>query len=100
VNFVILVLVVILRYPYDIKYNTCSTLCQGILAYFYYFSQLVENGVAEGSIRSMDSGTASRAIIGLAVGIILQSMLYPQQADWKNELQDSIDLLLRGMRNG
>jgi len=48
----------------------------------------------------MDSGTASRAIIGLAVGIILQSMLYPQQADWKNELQDSIDLLLRGMRNG
>lgn len=25
-----------MRYPYDNKYNTCSTLCQGILAKYYY----------------------------------------------------------------
>lgn len=69
------------------------------MKYLYYFSKLVEDGVQEGSIRPLDSATAARAIIGLALGIILQGMLYPQQTDWKNELQNSIDLLLRGMSN-
>lgn len=72
---------------------------QPFMKYFYYFSKLVEDGVQEGSIRPLDPATTARAIIGLALGIILQSMLYPQQTDWKNELQISIDLLLRGMSN-
>ena len=72
---------------------------QPFMKYFYYFSKLVEDGVQEGSIRPLDPATTARAILGLALGIILQSMLYPQQTDWKNELQISIDLLLRGMSN-
>jgi AcrR family transcriptional regulator len=72
---------------------------QPFMKYLYYFSKLVEDGVQEGSIRPLDPATTARAILGLALGIILQSMLYPQQTDWKNELQISIDLLLRGMSN-
>jgi AcrR family transcriptional regulator len=73
---------------------------QPFLKYFYYFSKLVEDGVREGSLREVDSAAAARAILGLALGIILQGMLYPQQADWKVELQNSMNLLLRGMQNG
>ena len=65
---------------------------QPFLKYFYYFSKLVEDGVCEGSLRAVDSAAAARAILGLALGIILQGMLYPQQADWKNELQNSMHL--------
>ncbi len=70
------------------------------MKYYFYFSQLIKNGIMDGTIRPVEVGTASRAIIGLAIGIILQSLLYPQDADWKEELQNSIDLLLRGLKNG
>ena len=73
---------------------------QPFLKYYFYFSQLLKRGMEAGSIKKMDANTASRALIGLAIGIILQGLLYPQDADWKKELQDSIDLLLRGMQNG
>lgn len=73
---------------------------QPFLKYYFYFSQLLKRGMEAGAIKDLDPNTASRALIGLAIGIILQGLLYPQDADWKKELQDSIDLLLRGMQNG
>ena len=72
---------------------------QPFLKYYFYFSQMIKDGIAEGSVRPMDAGTASRAILGLAIGIILQGLLYPQEADWKAELQNSMDILLRGLQN-
>ncbi|NMC29865.1 MAG: TetR/AcrR family transcriptional regulator [Pelolinea sp.] len=72
---------------------------QPFLKYYFYFSQMIKDGIAEGSVRPMDAGTASRAILGLAIGIILQGLLYPQEADWKTELQNSMDILLRGLQN-
>ena len=70
------------------------------MKYYSYFSQLVKSGISDGSIREVSVNTASRAIIGLAIGIILQSLLYPQDAHWKDEMQNSIDLLLKGLQNG
>jgi len=68
--------------------------------YHLYFSQMIKHGVANGTIRPVEAASASRALIGLAIGIILQSLLYPQDADWKAELQNSMDILLRGLQNG
>ena len=70
------------------------------MKYYFYFSQMIKKGIADGTIRPVEAGTASRAIMGMAIGIILQGLLYPQDADWKEELQNSIDLLLRGLKNG
>ena len=70
------------------------------MKYYSFFSNLITSGVADGSIREVSVTTASRAIIGLAIGIILQSLLFPQDANWKDEMQNSIDLLLKGLQNG
>lgn len=70
------------------------------MKYYFYFSQLIKSGIADGSIRDVPVYTTSRAIIGLAIGIILQGLLYPQDADWKEELQNSMNLLLKGLQNG
>ncbi|HAF62078.1 MAG TPA: hypothetical protein DCK95_07110 [Anaerolineaceae bacterium] len=69
------------------------------MKYFLYFSQLIKKGVDRGTIFPVNPASAARAIIGLAIGIILQGMLYPQDADWKEEMQNSIDLLLKGLQN-
>lgn len=69
------------------------------MKYFLYFSQLIKKGVNQGTIFPVNPASAARAIIGLAIGIILQGMLYPQDADWKEEMQNSIDLLLKGLQN-
>ncbi len=70
------------------------------MKYYFYFSQLIKSGIADGSIRDVPVDTASRAIIGLAIGIILQGLLYPQDANWDRELQNSMNLLLKGLQNG
>ena len=69
------------------------------LQYFSYFSNLVKKGIRDGSLQDVDPNSASRAIIGLAIGIILQGMLYPQDTDWKQEMQSSMNILLRGLEN-
>jgi len=70
------------------------------LKYYSYFSELIKSGIADGSIRDVSESTASRALIGLAMGIILQSLLFPQDADWKGEMQKSMNFLLKGLQNG
>ncbi len=70
------------------------------MKYYFYFSQMIKKGIADGTIRPVEASTASRAIMGMAIGIILQGLLYPQEANWKEELQNSIDLLMRGLKNG
>ncbi|MGV8026113.1 MAG: TetR/AcrR family transcriptional regulator [Anaerolineaceae bacterium] len=70
------------------------------MKYYLYFSQMVKKGIADGTIRPVEAETASRAIMGMAIGIILQGLLYPQDANWKEELQNSINILLRGLKNG
>ncbi len=69
------------------------------LQYFSYFSNLIRKGIQDGAIQEVDPNSASRAIIGLAIGIILQGMLYPQDTDWKQEMQSSMNILLRGLEN-
>jgi AcrR family transcriptional regulator len=62
------------------------------------FADLLERGVAEGSLETIDTNMAARGLVGLAVGMLLQGLLDPQSADWGNELQQSIYIYLEGIR--
>ena len=70
------------------------------LKYFRYFSRLIKKGIDQGTISTVDPARAAHALIGLAIGIILQGMLYPQDTNWNEEMQNGIDLLLKGLQNG
>jgi AcrR family transcriptional regulator len=69
------------------------------LKYFRYFSLLIKKGIDQGAIAPVDPASAARALIGLAIGTILQGMLYPQDTNWNEEMQKGIDLLLKGLQN-
>jgi len=66
--------------------------------YMELFTRLLEEGRSDGSIQADDSLLAVRAILALAIGMILQGLMDPQGADWGKETQESVRLLLKALR--
>jgi len=64
------------------------------------FCGLVEAGIAEGTLRPVDSGIAAWVIVSLAVGLMLQGVLDPQGADWGEVAREGIRMLLEGLEEG
>ncbi len=62
-----------------------------------YFAGLLEQGIREGSLQPLDARAASRAIVALAVGILLQGLLDPGAARWDQVLRGALVDLLEGM---
>jgi AcrR family transcriptional regulator len=65
--------------------------------YQEHFSQLVEDGVAEGSLKPVDSHAAAQVIVSLAVGLVLQGVLDPHSADWEKTARASMQILMNGL---
>ena len=62
-----------------------------------YFASLFERGIAEGSIQPVDPQQAARAIISLAMGVLLQGLLDPQETDWGQVAHDGVQFMLQGI---
>jgi len=66
--------------------------------YIHLFSQFMKEGLTDGSIQTDNPLLAARALIALAIGMILQGLMDPIGADWGKETQESVSLLLKGLR--
>lgn len=62
------------------------------------FAAMIEAGIAEGSVQPVNANAAAQAIVSLGVGIILQGLLDPDGADWGHVAEESIQILLDGLR--
>ena len=65
--------------------------------YHKYFTSLINKGVKEGSFVEMDPELASRMIVSLAMGMLLQSLLDPKGAKWEKVARDSTTLLVNSL---
>ncbi len=62
-----------------------------------HFAELIEAGIAEGSLRPMDAQAAAQVILSLAVGLFLQGVLDPRGADWQKVAEQSMQILMSGL---
>ncbi len=62
-----------------------------------YFTQMIQEGIDEGSIRPVDAELAGRVLVSLAMGLLMQSLFDPQITDWQAEARQSLELLMKGM---
>lgn len=62
------------------------------------FAALIRAGQAEGSLGAGDAQGAAHIIVSLAVGVLLQSLLDPDGADWGQVAQAGVDVVLAGLR--
>ncbi len=66
--------------------------------YHTYLTDLIQAGIAEGSLRPVDPEAAALFLLSLAVGLALQGLLDPQGADWARVARQSLDILLQGLK--
>ena len=62
-----------------------------------FFSGMIEAGIVEGTLRSVDPEMAAQVIVSLAAGLVLQRLLDPHGADWGKVAQEGIRMLLEGL---
>jgi AcrR family transcriptional regulator len=65
--------------------------------YHKYFTALIKKGVEEGSFVEVDPETASRLIVSTAMGLLLQSLLDPEGANWEKVAKESSDMLVNSL---
>ncbi|HVP17576.1 MAG TPA: TetR/AcrR family transcriptional regulator [Spirochaetia bacterium] len=74
---------------------------KGIMApyrrYRDLLAEIVRQGIAEGSFRSVDANAAGQALETLAVGTLLQGVLDPRGARWDRVIRSSVRLLIEGL---
>jgi len=63
-----------------------------------FFRSIIEEGIAEGTLKSVDPEVAAQVIVSLAVGLVLQGALDPQGADWGQVARKCVQMLVDGMR--
>jgi AcrR family transcriptional regulator len=65
--------------------------------YQTFFTALVQNGIDEGSLKTVDPEAAARLILATAVGLLFQSLLDPMGANWGQMTKQSMQLLMKGL---
>ncbi len=66
--------------------------------YREYFKTMIQQGIEEGSLEPVDADVAARAIVSLALGLLLQGLLDQQETSWDLVTQQSIQYLLDGIK--
>jgi AcrR family transcriptional regulator len=61
------------------------------------FAKLVEEGIAEGSVKSVNPQATAQVIVSMAVGLLLQGILDPEGADWQKVAEQSMQILMNGL---
>ena len=62
--------------------------------YSEFIAQVIETGMEEGSLKSMDALISARVIISFVLGVLLQGFFDPEGADWEEVTQEGIRVLL------
>ncbi len=79
-----------------------TTVQQASLATYRHYHEfmvgLIQRGIAEGSFASMDAEAGAQVVLSLASGLLFQGLLDPHGADWGRVAENSIQILLNGLR--
>jgi AcrR family transcriptional regulator len=62
-----------------------------------YFAGMIDAGIAEGSFQPVDSRTIAQIIVALGLGLIVQSLVHPDAADWEAVSREAIVRTLAGL---
>ena len=65
--------------------------------YQSYFSEMIQEGINEGSLNPIDAQLAGRVLVSLALGMLMQSLFDPQITDWPTEARGNMQLLMNGI---
>ncbi|MBM4236038.1 MAG: TetR/AcrR family transcriptional regulator [Firmicutes bacterium] len=62
------------------------------------FTRLIKRGIEEGTLENVEPEIAGQLLLSLSSGFFLQASLETEQGNWGKKLQESIEILLNGMK--
>jgi AcrR family transcriptional regulator len=65
--------------------------------YREWFTQVIDAGIKEGTLRKVDRELAAQVLVSLGFGLVMLSLLDPHGADWGNTASRAMSLLMRGL---
>ena len=65
--------------------------------YHKYFVSLIKRGIKEGSFTDVDPDLAARLIISAAMGLLLQSLLDPDGANWAKVARETVQVMMKSL---
>ncbi len=65
--------------------------------YKEFFMEMMNEGIAAGSIKPIDKETAALAVMSMAIGLLLQGIVDPAGSDWAGVGRESIRVLTDGL---
>lgn len=67
--------------------------------YLEFFEKMITQGIAQGSLDStVDPKIASRLLLAMAMGYLLQASFDPQGTSWSEVTQSGMQIIINGMR--
>jgi AcrR family transcriptional regulator len=67
-------------------------------SYQQFFEELIQRGIDEGTLEPIDAAAGAQVVLSMAVGMFLQGLLDPDGADWGQVAEESIQILLNGLK--
>jgi hypothetical protein len=74
-----------------------STTIEPYRRYTALFAGMIRRGIQEGSLRDVNPQSAARAVVALALGLILQGVMDPNGAPWNDVAQEGMRMLIEGL---
>ena len=65
--------------------------------YQRYFTEIIEQGAREGTIRSDNPEQTAQLLVSMAVGLVLQGVLDPTAADWGSVAETATTFFIRSV---
>lgn len=62
-----------------------------------FFSHVIADGIAQGSLRPVDPDVVAQALVSLAVGLVVQGVVDPDGADWGKAVEEGVAVFLQGI---
>ncbi len=75
-----------------------STTIEPYRRYAQMFAAFLRAGMHEGSLRQVEADTASRVLMALLIGLLLQGMMDPKAADWNKVTREGVQILMEGLQ--
>jgi len=66
--------------------------------YREFFTAMIQDGIDEGSLREVAPDVVSRVIVALAVGLLVEGLVNPDESDWAQVAAAGVELLTESLQ--
>ncbi len=77
--------------------NVLKSLIEPFHRYRRYFAEMIQEGIAQGTLQEVNEEIAAWMIISTGIGLLIQGLIDPSIKDWDAQIQHTLNILMNGL---